>query len=259
MAQSGRAGGGQPQPPNVFNQASNSLQGATKGTLQGMMYQPQMLQNNIQAGQVAGADLSAYTNPYENQVVSQGLQDLDRARMMQANQLDQQAGAAGAFGGSRQALMQSELGRNYLDRSGAMAGGLRQAGFQNAQQMAQQDIQNRMQADMANQSGQMSNQQAGLAGAGLRLGASNQLSDLSNLGFGMGQSINDRMMQQGNMQQLMQQQLMNNAQNQFQGYTGAGAAGLGYMGSALGTAPQESTTTQSKQPGLFDYLTLAMS
>jgi hypothetical protein len=350
MAQAGGQGGGQPQPPNVFNQASSSLQGATKGTVQGVMYQPQQVNttglgmgapqqinttglgmgaapqintamlpqagtSNVTAGQLASTNLDPYMNPYENQVVGQTLQDLERARLMQANQLNAQATAANAFGGSRQALMQSELGRNFLDEAARTAGGLRQAGFQNAQQMGLADIGNSMQAQLANQQAglsssqfnagqalqaqlanqqaglntgqfnagqrlqaqlanqqagmsagqfnagqalqaQLANQQAGLAGAGLRLGASNQLAELSNLGFGMGQSINDRMMQQGNMQQLLQQQLMNNAQNQFQGYTGAGAAGLGYMGSALGTTPQASTTTETRQPGLFDYLTL---
>lgn len=318
MAQAGGAGGGQQQPPNVFNQASSSLQGATKGTVQGIMYQPQMVDatglgmgaapqintagipqagtSMVSAGQLASTNLSPYMNPYENQVVNQSLQDIDRARMMQANQLDAQATSAGAFGGSRQALMQSELGRNAMDQAARTASGLRQAGFQNAQQMGLADINNSMQAQLANQQAglsssqfnagqnmqarlanqqammntgqfnagqnlqsQLANQQAGLAGANLRLGASNQLADLANLGFGMGQSINDRIMNQGNMQQMLQQQILNNAQQQYQNYTGAGAQGLGYMATALGTAPQESTTTQSKQPGLFDYLTLALA
>jgi hypothetical protein len=318
MAQAGGAGGGQPQPPNVFTQASNSLQGATKGTVQGIMYQPQQINtagmgmgaapqvglgdipqagtSMVLAGQLANTNLSPYMNPYENQVVNQSLQDIDRARMMQANQLDAQATSAGAFGGSRQALMQSELGRNALDQSARTAGGLRQAGFENAQQMGLADIGNSMQAQLANQQAgltssqfnagqnlqarlanqqammntgqfnagqnlqaQLANQQAGLAGANLRLGASNQLADLSNLGFGMGQSINDRIMQQGNMQQLLQQQVIDNARNQFQGYTDAGERGLGYMATVMGTTPQESSTRQSRQPGLFDYLTLGLA
>jgi hypothetical protein len=103
------------------------------------------------------------------------------------------------------------------------------------------------------------NQQAGLSGAGMRLNAAQQLGDMSNLGFGMGTTVNNSLAQQGAMQQALQQQLMGGAQQQYQGYTGAGAAGLGYMGSALGTTPQVGTTTTSKQPGLFDYLTLGLA
>jgi hypothetical protein len=144
-------------------------------------YDPTMIEGGgYSARQLAGQDLSSYMNPYEDQVVNQSLADIDRARQLAGNQADASAMAAGAFGGSRQAVMQAENNRNFLDQQARTASGLRQAGFQNAQQMALQDIgaTNRasefglgqqMQASLANQGvdaqAQQFAQQAGLQAA----------------------------------------------------------------------------------------------
>ena len=222
---------------DVFSNASAGLNQAMQGTQQGMGYQPM----NINAGQIAGQTMQ-YMNPYENQVVGQTLSDLDRARQMQANQLDAQASSAGAFGGSRQALMQSELGRNFLNQAATSAGQLRQAGWNQGQNLA-------MQAAQANQG-------AGLQGANLRLNAAQQQGNLANLGFGMGQQTQAMQQQSGTIAQAINQALIDAAKGQFGGFTGAPAQSLGYMASALGATPASSTTTNSRNPGLFDYLTL---
>lgn len=119
---------------------------------------------DIQAGQLAGTDLSAYTNPYENQVVQSTLGDLDRARQMAMAQTGAQATAAGAFGGSRQGVMEAETNRAFAEQAAKSAGQLRSAGFNQAQGMAQQDIAGRMQASLANQG---ANLQAGTTTANL--------------------------------------------------------------------------------------------
>ena len=75
-----------------------------------------------------------------------------------------QASAAGAFGGSRQALMEAETNRAFAEQAARSAGQLRQAGFTQAQGMAQQDIAGRMQASLANQQAGL---QAGTTSANL--------------------------------------------------------------------------------------------
>jgi hypothetical protein len=322
-----------PTAPNVMQQSATALTDATQAATAASNYQPmnvtpdqvatsmgtqqvgtemgsRMTQaGDVSAGQLASTNLSAYTNPYESQVVNQSMADLDRARQIQQMQQNAKMGAAGAFGGSRHGIAQAESNRAFYDRAGAMAGQLRQQGFQNAQQMAQQDLQRTMQADLANQStqlaasranqqteqtglarqlqagmanqnveqqglqrmlqaglanqsqgmaAQMANQGAGLQGAGQRLQAAGQLGRLSQQGFDMGRTLTGDVREQGNMQQLMQQQLIDAAKQQFAGYTGAPAATIGYLSQALGasTIPQSQTT--QKNPGLFDYLTLAM-
>jgi hypothetical protein len=343
MAGAGNTGA-RPQQPNIFNTAAGGINRAVNTAAGETSFQPMMVgagtgeaalaeagtaqadiasyadkvnAERVAAGQIAGTDLSAYTNPYESQVVGQSLSDLDRARQMQAMQLNAQA-RAGAFGGSRQALMQSELGRNYLDQSARTASGLRQAGFQNAQQLAGQDIASRMQADLANQStglqagttnaqlaqqvnlanqaarnnmsqfnvgnqfqaslanqnarnnmsqfnignqlqASLANQGATLAGSQQRLNAAGQLGSASNLGFGMGMDLQNQAMQQGALEQGINQMILDRAQAQYAGMQNAPAQSLGYMSQALGATPTPMTQTNSKQPGLFDYLTLGAS
>lgn len=218
--------------PNIFNTAAQGMTQGIKAAGMETMYRPQT---------IAGTDLSAYMNPFESQVVGQSLQDLERARQMQANQLGAQASQAGAFGGSRQAIMESELGRNYLDQAARTASQLRLGGFQNAQQLAGQDI------------------GYGLQGSQNRLNAASQLGQLSNLGFGQGMALQDQSMQQGALAQGINQMLIDATKGQYAGYTGAPAQSLQYLTGAIGASPAPVTQTTSRQPGLYDYLTMAAS
>jgi hypothetical protein len=173
---------------NVNQAAAGGLQQAMMGTQAGMGFQPSAVQatgyrpatgmaqgynaaqagargygaQNVQgvgpitaqqvtAGQIAGTDLGVYTNPYENQVVSAALRDISGAQQQAMNQIGAQATAARAFGGSRQGIAEAETNRAFIEQAAKTAAGLRQAGFQQAQQLAGQDIATRMQAGLANQ------------------------------------------------------------------------------------------------------------
>ena len=221
---------GQPSNPNIMNMSAQGMTGAMYGTGQAMGYTPQSLAN---------VDYSKYQNPYTQQVIDAQAQDVLRNAQLGLNTLSGQAQRAGAFGGSRHGVAMGEIGRGVAETLGQQSAALRQQGFQQAQQTAQQDI--------ANQ----------LSGAEFRLGAANQLGNLSNLGFGMGNTITDRLAQQGQQQQALQQQLIDIAQQRYGQYTGMPAQTLGYVPAALGQAPVPQTTQQNTQRGLFDYLTLA--
>jgi hypothetical protein len=84
-------------------------------------------------------NLAQFQDPYTNQVVDQTIQDLDRARRITNNDISGNAARAGAFGGSREALMRSENNRNFADRTAAAVGQLRSQGFQRAADRAQQE------------------------------------------------------------------------------------------------------------------------
>jgi hypothetical protein len=137
---------------------------------------PTVGSQTVQAGQLAGKDLGAYTNQYESQVVDQALGDIERSRQMAGNQLGAQATAANAFGGSRQGIAEAETNRAYAEQAAKMASGLRQAGFTQAQQMAQADIGTAQQAALANQ-------QAGLQ-AGTTTAQLGQQANLANQAAG---------------------------------------------------------------------------
>jgi len=266
--------GGQTAPPNINSLAAQGVQGAGMGTVAGMGYQPQQVGVAGQSATVtpqtlAGINMQPYTNPYDDAVVKANEADILRGAQMGMNNLQGQAQAAGSFGGSRHGVAMGEIGRDTVSQLAQASAGLRQAGFQNAQQMALADIQNNMQGQLANQQAGMgdisnqlqaslANQQAGLSGAGQRLGAANQLGQIANLGFGMGQTVNRNLATQGAQQQALQQALFDAAQKQHQGYVNHPAQGLGYVTNALNANPVNTpqTVTQTKTPGLFDYLTL---
>ena len=268
--------GGQTTPPNINSLAAQGIQGAGLGSAAGMAYTPSQVNvagtsATVTPQTLAGTNMKPYMNPYEDAVVKANESDILRGAQMGMNNLQGQAQAAGAFGGSRHGVAMGEIGRDTVSQLAQASAGLRQAGFQNAQNMALQDIGNNFQGQLANQQAGMgdisnrmqadlANQQAGLAGAQQRLGAANQLGQVANLGFNMGQTVNNNLAMQGAQQQAMQQALFDAAQRQFRGYTGQGANTLGYVNQALGQTPNVGTTTkqETKQNGIFDYLT-AMS
>jgi hypothetical protein len=229
----GQSTGGQvQQPTNLTQGVAQGLGGAFAGTQAATQYRPQ---------QLAQTSLRPYMNPYESQVVQQSLSDLERQRQMQQNLLGAQAQAARAFGGSRQGIAEAETNRAFAEQAARTASGLRQAGYSQAQQAAMQDIANQM------------------AGAQFRLGASQQLGNLANLGFGMGQQVQSNLAAQGAIQQALQQQLIDAARQQYGQFVNAPIQALqtqlgAYGGSQTGEGTRTGTSTYS--PGLFDYLQL---
>lgn len=271
--------GGQTAPPNINQLAAQGIQGAGMGSAMGMGYTPQQVNvvgdsARVTPQTLAGTDLNPYMNPYTDAVVQANEADIMRGAQIGLNELSSQAQAAKSFGGSRHGIATGELGRSAVEQLAKSSAGLRQANFQNAQNAALADIQNNMQGQLANQSSglqdisnrlqaSLANQSAGLQAQNQRLGAANQLANISNLGFGMGQQVNQNLATQGAMQQALQQMVMDNARNKFSQYTAYPAQGLQYLNAALTATPSENvfnaTQTQTKTPGLFDYLSLGAS
>lgn len=234
----GKGGGGQPampsnlagQPPQQGQYAPMAPQGqfnvnqASAGALQ------QALGTTQQAMQ-RPIDIGAYANPYENQVVQQSMRDVGSAAKMGLNQLDAQAGAAKAFGGSRHGIAQAETMKGFNQQAMDQAAQLRSQGFNTSLQAAMADRQ-------------------------ARLGAASQLGNLGQQAFGVGQTIQGNQQQQGLLQQSIQQALIDAARQQYAGYTGAPQTALQAPLAALGVTPTPQTTTNSMQPGLFNYLQL---
>jgi hypothetical protein len=88
-------------------------------------------------GQFDPGGIGAFMSQYEDQAVQQALADVARQGEIQQNQLAAQQVGAGAFGGSRGAIAQAELGRNVLEQQGRTAAQMRQAGFTDAANRAQ--------------------------------------------------------------------------------------------------------------------------
>ena len=244
------------------------------------------------AAQQAVGGIGTYMNPYTQQVIDTSMGDLERQRQMQMNQLGAQASAAGAFGGSRQGVAESLTNEAFARQGGQLAAGLRQQGFQTALGASQQDVANQMQAALANQSArsaaeqfgqatglqgqianqgafgraqefgqgmtldaQQANQQAAQQAANLRLQASGQLGGLGQTGFGMGQGIIGMQQQQGLLQQQNNQRLIDAARAQYGGFANAPQTALNTrMGATSAGNFNQGSTTETRNPGWFDYL-----
>src|SRR3569833_551299 len=143
-------------------------------------YQPQ----TVTAAPLTGVDLSGYMNPYTQQVINSTLSDLGRQQQIQDQNNVSAATRAGAFGGSRSAVLQSLDHDNYARTAASTVANLNQANFSQAQAAAQNDLSRQLTASQANQN-------AGLQGAQLNLSAANALAGMG------GQQLNMALQQAG--------------------------------------------------------------
>lgn len=237
--QAARQASQQQQQANMFGaQAANAASADNQRALN------QARQFGAQAGNTA----SLANQQALNQAGQFGAQALNTASL--ANQAAiNQASQFGAQAGNTASLA-NQAALNQARQFGAQASNTASLANQNARNnMGQFNAQQR-------QAAQMANQNAGLAGSQQRLNAGNQLGNLSNLGFGMGQTLTRNLAQDGAMKQGLNQLLIDAARNQFNQYSNQPFKDVGLISAALGQSPVPQTTTTSKQPGLFDYLTL---
>src|SRR6056300_767168 len=168
---------------------------------------------SVQAPQFRGlldADISAYQSPYQQQVIDFALQDIQRQSDLARGQAQSRAIGAGAFGGSRSALIESEATRPFAEQAARTAASLRQSGFQQAQQAAQADLARQQQlgvfgAEQAQQRALQQaqlEQQAGLTGFGAERERALRQADLAQQAGLAGQDIAaQRAIQQAQLQQ----------------------------------------------------------
>jgi hypothetical protein len=152
-------------------QAVRDMQGQTGGALTGLAgtaagmagFTP----DQITAGTVAGTDLSAYMDPYLQQVEQGALSALDSQRRQAQLANGDAAISAGAFGGSRHGVREAVTDAEAAEAAGRLSAGLRSNAFNTALQTATGDINRQLTADTANQQAGLAGQQVNLAALGL--------------------------------------------------------------------------------------------
>ena len=176
-----------------FLQAAQAAQTAGLGTL------------GAGAQTVAGAEfvptqatLDKFMDPYQQNVTQEALKEIDRQQQIAENRLAGQAVKAGAFGGSRFGVAQSELARNAADLKSRRIFEDLSRNFQQAQAAARAANQQRLQAGQV--FGQLGRATSGIGGAMAGLGAQTQALQ--------GQDVN-RLLGIGGMQQQQAQQELN--------------------------------------------------
>ena len=118
------------------------------------------------------ATLDRFRDPYQMDVTREALKEIDRQAAMAQNQLAGQAVKAGAFGGSRFGIQQSELARNAADLKSRRVFEDLSRNFQQAQAAARAANQQRIQAGQV--FGQLGRGASGIGGAMAGLGAQTQ-------------------------------------------------------------------------------------
>jgi hypothetical protein len=93
---------------------------------------------NLSLTPFTGEEISAFQNPYEQQVVQQTLSDIEDQRRMGQLAEAQRATAARAFGGSRQGVQQAITNQAALRQAATAAANLRREGYGEAARLAQQ-------------------------------------------------------------------------------------------------------------------------
>jgi len=164
--------------------------------------------NPYQTGQFGGQTAQNYMNPYMQNVVDIQQREAQRTADIAGTGRNAQAVKSGAFGGSRQAIMDAEANRNLSTQMGDIqAQGLNQA-YNQGQQQFNTEQQLREQSNQFGNSLGMQGFQTALTGAG-------QLSNIGQQTFGQEMDINKLQQQYGTQQQAFDQQGKDNNYQDF--------------------------------------------
>jgi hypothetical protein len=264
-------GGSSPAATNTFQQAAGAQNAALGATSMAQGYNSQMAPGTygynaaMQASpdQISGG-IDRYMNPYTQDVIDRTGDDIARQTAIQQTVNAGAADAAGAFGGSRHGLVESETNANAQRQFGDIAAGMRNQAYGQAANLSGMDIANQMGAANANQNAW---NQAGYQNAALgqqtaqsqiqnQMGVGQQFGGLGQQSFGYGQSINQDLMNQGDLTRGITQDMIGQAAGMYDRYTGQPTDILNLRLASLGVNPLNNagTSTTTSNPGMLDTL-----
>ena len=179
------------QAAGMGQQAAMGAAGAGVGALSGMQFDP--------------SGVTPWMNQYQGDVTQEALKEIDRQAAMAQNRLGGQAAQAGAFGGSRFGIQQSELARGAQDLKSKRIFEDMSRNYQQA--LGAMQAANQQQLNQGQAFGQLGGITSGIGGAMAGLGGQAQA---------MGQSDVNQLMGIGGLQQQLGQQQYNvDYQNQM--------------------------------------------
>jgi hypothetical protein len=264
-------------------------------------YQPLQAQNLFQAPRLQQTRISTptvgtgsfadygiagqYMSPYMQNVVDIQQREAQRQADVARTQRGAQAASAGAFGGSRQAILEAEAARNLATQKGDIQAQGLQSAYQQAQQAYQTDAQRQLAAQQANQAAALQAQGLGLnqiqalnqarmqaaqlgaqyglsglqaaeqsrqfgAGLGLQglqqqLAAAGQLGQLGQTQYGQQMGISSAQQQAGAQMQALKQQQLSQQYQDFLNQQKYPYQQLSFMSDILRGMPLTGTATQS--------------
>lgn len=183
----------------------------------------------------------SYMSPYIQNVVDIQQREAQRQADIARTQRGAQAVGQGAYGGSRQAIMEAEAARNLATQKGDIQAQGLQSAYQQAQQAYMTDAQRQLQA-------QQLNQVAGLQGLQQQLAAAGQLGQLGGLQFGQQLGAATAQQQAGAEQRTLQQQQLENQYQDFLNQQRYPYAQIGFMSDLLRGTPASASVQTMYQP-----------
>ena len=197
-----------------------------------------------------------YMSPYMQNVVDIQTREAQRMADIAGTQRGAQAAGAGAFGGSRQAIMDAEAARNLAQQKGDIQAQGSQAAYQQAQAQFNAEQQRTQQAQqMAEQSKQYG---AGLGMQGVQQAGAmaSQLGALGQQEYGQKMGILGAQAQTGAQQQALEQARINQAMQNYATQQQYPMMQLGLMSNMLRGLPMQSSTTgmYAAQPSALNQI-----
>jgi len=209
-------------------------------------------------GQFGNQQAAQYMSPYIEQAMQPQLREAERASQIQGTQQQAQAVGAGAFGGSRDAIMRAERERNL----GQLQGDIRAKGYQTAYEQAgnqfNQDMSRGLQAQQLGEQSRQYGAGLGMQGLQTALQSAGQLGQLGGQEFGQNMGINQLQAQYGQQQQQQAQRPLDMAYQDFLNQQNYPYKQLGFMSDMIRGLPlgQKSTSTvyEGSGPGMVQTL-----
>lgn len=215
---------------------------ATLGAL-GTNYGP----TQFQGGQFGQQDAQQYMSPYMQSVVDIQQREAQRQADIQGTQRGAQAVKSGAFGGSRQAIMDAEAARNLSMQKGDIQAQGLQSAYQQAQAQFNADQARRMQAQQLGEQSRQYGAGLGLQGLQTALQGAGQMGQLGGQQFAQGMDINKLQQSYGTQQQQQEQNIMSQQYQDFLNQQNYPYKQLGFMSDMLRGLPLSQSSSQIYQ------------
>ena len=172
---------------------------------------------------------AAYMSPYMMNAVAPQMREASRMSAMEGQKQQAQAVQAGAFGGSRQGLIEAERQRNLMQQQADIYGKGTQSAFEQARQAQQYG------ADL------------NLRGMGQGLQAAGQLGELGQQQFGQEMGLMGKQLEVGGQQQQYEQNRLNQVIQDYATSQQYPFMQLGILSNMIRGQPMQAMTTQSYQ------------
>lgn len=215
---------------------------ATMGAL-GTHFDP----SQFQGGQFGSQEAQQYMNPYMQNVVGVQQREAQRTADVASTQRGAQAVGSGAFGGSRQAIMDAEAARNLATQKGNIQAQGLMASYNQAQQQFNADQSRNMQAQQLGEQSKQYGAGLGLQGLQTALQGAGQLGALGGQQFGQGMDINKLQQAYGTQQQQQDQTRMSQQYQDFLNQQNYPYKQLGFMSDMLRGLPLSQSSSQMYQ------------